>query len=147
MSYTSKQLNIATALMSGISEYLEQTRSYQANNFPTGLALSQNPQALDKLLNTYRVNDACFVFLIDPTQGPALMPHLEDLSSSEIDSFLASHDPIDCVDFFSKTNVLNDYVKGQEYGIPRTFLNDPDFDPAYKSFLAQGSIISNPRKP
>ena len=147
MTYTNKQLDAAMALMSGIEEYLNELSGYQANNYPTGLALSHDPKMLDKLLNYHRIKDMCFIYLIDHTQGPKLMPYLEEQDANTIQTFLDNHDPIDCVNFFSKDNVINDYIKAQEFDIDNAFLKDSKFDPTYQQFLKNGSVISNPAKP
>lgn len=137
--YTDKQEVAVNSLMVGIEDYFNQLISYNGNNFKTGLELSHDPEWMSKLVDYWRAKDACFAYLIAPWMrhiGHSLDSH----SETEIDQFLAIHDPQDIAHFFMQENQLKDYILANEYDQPDTFDHDPIYQKAYNQFFTTGSI-------
>lgn len=132
--YTQQQFKSISKLMSDIQDMIE-TEIYYKTGYITNInELTSNPDLLDEILNLQRLKDMCFLYLIDPTQG-SIGHSLINHSEQTIDKFINSKKPIDILNFFSKENIVKDYILENCFDKINEFKNDDQYQNDYQTFI------------
>lgn len=133
--YTPEQEKKALKLMAKIEDDIQEIIYYLTAPYQSINDLTNDPEALENILNLNRTKDMCFIYLITNHQGHVGYT-LENEPSDVIDYVLTKNTQ-DFIELFNQDNIIKNYIFENEYNINNQFKNDAMYQTIYKEFITK----------